>query len=441
VQKPEVHWFSNSIVDPVGRVGMVDSSVIRAIYDDHSARVYKEIIQSDWLSNLVDAGLVETKISEDMLIPDACILLEHQFIPFETHAAEHTDYMHWRSAEMTLKLSVELCKKDLFLKDAHPWNVMFYKGRPKFVDFSSITDQRVDIRRWLDEFYIYYAVPIWLASHKRNTLSRSYRIEHKKGFGIQLFSHKILKRLILGRVFKMVDKGFTQCEVIGELLNWLNSKYPHKPEKAVWSEYEQGHSSENPMKPATEKQQFVYNVLETMKPDTLLDCAANKGFYSEMAARFRCNVAAFDVDEFSVNECLIKAHEKDLLITPVVMDFMFPTSDYGLALSGRNAFERYRSDMVFGLGLIHHLCLREGMPLELFIRSLIRFSRSDIVLEYVGPQDKHVKTWGIHLPEDYSFIGLVNYFEHFGWTLTQTLDIYNSGLDRKMLHFQIKQFA
>lgn len=436
-----IQWFSNSIVDPTGRVGMVGDRVNRVIYDEDCATLYNKILQSDSSSKFVDAGLVKTRILEEKYFPGTHLVLEHEFIPFETHPAEHTNYMHWLAAEMVLQLSIELCKEGLFLKDAHPWNVMFHKGEPKFVDFSSITSQDVDIRKWLDEFYTYFVVPIWLASHKKFALARTYRREHTKGFGLQFFSHRVIRRIVFGRILNKVNKGFSKCEVLDDVLIWLKEKNPNKEEKAIWSNYDQAHASLDPMNPTTEKQKFVYNVLKTVKPATLLDCAANKGFYSEMGAGFGCKVAAFDVDEFSINECLLSAQKKRLKITPVVMDFMFPTSNYGLALSGRDAYERYRSDMVFGLGLIHHLCLRENMPLALFVQSLIRFARSDVILEYVDIDDRHVKAWNIQSPVNYSFNEVVINFKKNGWKLEQSLDINDDGIERKMLHFNTKKIV
>ena len=117
-----------------------------------------------------------------------------------------------------------------------------------------------------------------------------------------------------------------------QLDRWLDEHRPKKSASADWLEYPQYEIAQNPVDPVLPKQQFVLEVLKAEKPITVLDCAANKGYYSEMAARLGASVASFDHEDRFVDECLLLAQKKNLDITPVVMDFELPTPPHSVGL-------------------------------------------------------------------------------------------------------------
>ena len=48
------------------------------------------------------------------------------------------------------------------------------------------------------------------------------------------------------------------------------------------------------------------------------------------------------------------------------MDFNKPTASFDVGLSWGDAFQRFKSDIVLALGLIHHICITQNVPVYLF---------------------------------------------------------------------------
>jgi hypothetical protein len=192
--------------------------------------------------------------------------------------------------------------------------------------------------------------------------------------------------------------------------------------------------SSDPLEPSTPKQRFVFDILSSTRPDKVLDCATNKGYYAEMAARLGASVAAFDYEEFCVDECLSAAQEKQLDITPALMDFRRPTPSSGAALSYGSAYERFRSNLVLALGLCHHICIKQSLPVQMFCDICMQYATDGIVLEYVDPTDMHVAAWKRPTPLDYSLEGFRRYFAK-RFPRHKSVDIVGDGLARTMIHF------
>ncbi|MES9899036.1 MAG: hypothetical protein ABW148_08440 [Sedimenticola sp.] len=425
---------SESIVDASGRVFYYQGRVLRVIYDVSQAKFYTQLLKQPWIEGMFRAGLIETWVADDLAVVGAPLVLEHRRLPFDTHPVESTDHMHWKMAVSFIKLVMELSRRGVFVKDAHPWNIMLGKGDVKFIDFGSLTQDEIDVKAWLNEFYTYFVVPIWLSSSRWRRFSKLYRREHLAGFGIMVFQSAVLKKWIWGRIFSLHRKGRSVGEILSGIYMWLECKQPKEMAGGRWVDYEQNHGVGEAIYPVTTKQKFIFDVLTEMRPEKVLDCAANKGFYSEMAASFGADVVAFDYEEACVDNCFNLAWKKQLTIISVWMDFCQPTPRYGLGLCGRDSFSRFRSDLVLALGLVHHLCLVQRFPVELFCDICMLYSVSGIIIEYVDPEDVHVREWSVEIPPDYSQQNFLNYFQRKKWYLSHKVDMNEDGLKRSMLY-------
>jgi hypothetical protein len=430
-----VTFATSSIVDPVGKVFFHDGRVFRAIYSEEAAKFCLEILDSPWINEAFDSGLVKTWVPSDVSLQDARVVLEHERIPFTVVSAEFTSRMHWEGAKTLVRVASVLSRHGIFLKDAHPWNILFHKGRPIFVDFGSLQATEAPRLGWVDQYRQYFAVPLWLASRWMTAFAREYRRQHSNGFGLKLFDSRFLKWPFLLSLAGLRPDALDAEQFFGRLDSWLDAHKPRTAGKERWATYPQSGGAEDPLRPSTVKQRFVHDVLTSSRPRTVLDCAANKGYYSEMAAHLGAVVAAFDYEEYCVDACLSIATEKSLDITPAIMDFKFPTPPFGWGLTCASAFDRFQSEIVLALGLVHHLCLAQRVPVRLFCEMCLAYSSTGIVLEYVDPTDMHVATWKMTPPADYSVEGFSRYlstkYPHRNvvtWTSAE-------GINRTLLFF------
>jgi len=433
---PENIAFSAiSIVDEVGKVFFYQNRVFRAIYSEERAEFYSDLLSKTWIKEVFDAGLIKTRICEDIRLENVPLILEHEKIPFETHPAEHSSYMHWLAAKRLIDVNLALSRYGYILKDGHPWNVMFQKGNARYIDLGSIIKAEKVSPAWFEEFRKYFCVPIWIASTRWKRFALEYRRQHSVGFGLALSELFFLKKLLFRPLDRMIKHADDPFHFFSELNNWLDRHEPVNDDKDYWADYMQSHGAEDPLFPETAKQIFVYDVLAGEKPGKVLDCAANKGYYAKMAARLGASVAAFDYEEFCVDACLNLAQTDDLDITPVFMDFKLPTPNYGIGLLGGSAFGRFQSDIVLALGIAHHLCITQRLPVKTFCDICLKYAKKGVVLEYVDPTDKHVVSWNISIPKDYSLEKFIEYFLHEFPKIKQSERITEGGLCRNFVYF------
>lgn len=400
----DIRFEEQCIVD-IAKIFYYEGRILRAIYDDQQAQLYKKILSEGTLEKAFDEGLVKTWIADDIEIDNCNLIVEHERIDFFLHPAEMTNEMFWKCAMAYLKICIVLNKNHLGLKDAHPWNITFHFGKPVFFDFSSLVQNGNYNNYWMDEFFLCIAVPIKLANTKWDHLSNEYRRQHRKGFGLSMANLSITKKIFFRSFFK-IFKHSENYLILSNLLEWVESK-PPKRNTGEWDTYDQCHDTSY-NNPVTPKQKFVYTILKTENPINVVDLAANKGYFSLMAEELKAKVIAFDYESNSVDEGIRKCIGKN--ITFCQMDFTYPTPNYGWGLIGPDAFTRFKSDIVLALGLIHHVCLRQNFPVKLFCETCIRFSTKGVLLEFVFPDDIHVKKWNLPIPDDYSIDSLIEYF-------------------------------
>jgi hypothetical protein len=436
ILKPsDVDFSKSSMVDIAGKVFFYKDRVFRAIYSEQFARIYSELLSGDWINQAFQAGLVKTWISNDFSMESAYLTLEHEYIPFETHPAECTSYMHWLSAKTMMQVNLELVKHGFLLKDAHPWNLMFKTGHPKFIDFGSVIKTEQLPRGWIDEFRKYFGVPIWLSSHNWSDFSLEYRRQHATGFGLKLFEKDLFKKIIFRPLSKLNKYSSDSEKVFSRINAWLEKHKPADVKQEKWAVYPQFELSNDPLTPVTPKQKFVFEILSENKPKKVLDSASNKGYYSEMAARLGSHVIAFDYEEYCVNECLGLAQAKRLNITPVIMDFRLPTPPYGFGLFYGSAYDRFKSDVVLALGLAHHMCITQRLPVNVFCEICMAYADEGIIFEYVDPTDKHVSKWQLPIPINYSLKGFKTFISKKFPNAVYSDKITDDGTCRTMAYF------
>lgn len=422
-------------MDEAGRVFFHQDRIFRAVYSQESADFCSEILEKEWMNDAFEAGLVKTWICKDFTIDGALLTLEHVKIPFATHPAESSSYMHWLSAKSMIQTNIVLSRHGYLLKDAHPWNLMFDRGYPKFIDFGSIIKTNYIPGGWLDEFRKYFGISLWLASKKRGGLALEYRRQHANGFGLRLFEAWFIKSILFRSLMKL-DKYLSDPALFfSKLLEWVEQHKPATCEQETWANYPQYEVSKNPLNPQSAKQKFVYKVLSEQKPLKVLDFASNKGYYSEMAARLGASVIATDYEEYCVDECLNLSRTKKLDITPVVLDFRFPTPPTGYGLLYGSAYDRFKSDIVLALGLGHHVCITQRLPVQVFCKICMNYAEEGVIFEYIDPSDFHVTKWGKPIPADYSLEAFRSYFSEKFRNVIFSPKITDNGLCRTITFF------
>jgi len=392
----EIRFASPYQQDFSGRVFEWNGHVYRGLSESGS-EFYRDMVRKAPSAGLFDAGLVETYETQLCLDGFSCVL-KHQRVPYVSFCMEWSGAMFRDAAVMLCDLALKIHQQGWTFMDAHPWNILFHGTRPVFVDLGSICAQRG--QPWpYQEFRRYFVFPLYAIAAGRADIARAVMtrclMSLNRGDAMRLILNRLPWRDVM--TFRAMDNFFCRASRTPDeafflkLRDWLY-RIPTHSAQTTWTAYESigdRHGLEPPEKwPA--KLRNVASVLDELKPPTVLDIGCNKGWFSELAAKKGADVAAMDVDEFSVNRLYDRARTADLPILPLFMDICLPTPSHGLTGGYRSALDRFRSDLVLSLATIHHIALGRGVRFDAILDTFSSVSAKALLVEFIPPEDRHV---------------------------------------------------
>jgi hypothetical protein len=164
-------------------------------------------------------------------------------------------------------------------------------------------------------------------------------------------------------------------------------------ENTKWANYYHENFPEfNTTEGWTLKHHSVLSIIRDAKPKTVLDLGSNRGWYAQLAAREGAQVIAVDNDETALCQLHGDTKAAGLPILTIYMDVRFPEPALGpahkmLSSSG----ERFKSEMVLALAMVHHLVFTCHMNFQQIVDTLSMFSTKWVVVEFIGKADAVVQ--------------------------------------------------
>lgn len=347
---------------------------------------------------------------------------EHPRIFFPSYVHEWSPAMLHRAAELTLDLNERLLEIGWELKDATPTNVLFEGPRPIFVDHLSPSRRQPGQMGWTayGQFIRTFIIPLCL--HQLNGLPLSWiHLTRRDGVPPEDASRQLslfnrLRPSVFGlitlpsllsrrqgrapaqglRTWKGGDESIGRA-VTARLLKGLRTQLdrwsPPIAQATLWSQYDQAGESYT-LEELQAKETFIQEALDICRPRTVLDLGCNTGRYSRLAARAGARVVAVDGDPACVDQLWQQAKVKGLDIQPLVMDLGRPSPALGWENGEEVPFlerSQGRFDMVFALALIHHLLVRERIPLPDIIAHIAKQTTQWAIIEWISPEDPQFK--------------------------------------------------
>jgi SAM-dependent methyltransferase len=307
------------------------------------------------------------------------------------------------------------------LKDATPLNIVFSGARPILVDVLSLKRRDAKSSVWLayGQFVRTFLLPLVAEKYLHWTLEATQfcRDGYEPGtiyraLPLRLRFHPALLDVVtLAAIFegsggkKKTPRKLpsaTDPELATYLLHKRISrlgKQIHHAARPVqgsrWSNYPQSASHYRPAD-TEQKQQFVSSILERLRPAHVLDIGANTGTYSRLACAAGAKVVALDNDAPAMEALWQTAARERQPIAALVANIARPTP----ALGWRNReqlslLDRLtgKFDLVLMLAVIHHLILREQLPLGHIGDLCASLTRRWLILEWVPPADPMYQEW------------------------------------------------
>lgn len=408
---------SSSFRDPSGRVFISDGEIYRTISKSYRPH-FEKLISSGLYQELVDKGwLVAHEDHESIQDAPCWKTIKPHTIPFISYPYEWSFSQLKDAALRTLGIQKKALEKGMQLKDASAFNIQFENGKAIFIDTLSF-EIRDPGTAWpgYGQFCRHFLAPLALMQYTDISLLSLFK-QYTDGIPLELASRLLPRRtrfssglyLHIHLHAKLIKKYATSQEnpeekakagaeknakdtapaLIDSLISLVKSfRFP-----TILTEWGDYYNNTNYTDKAFESKKEIVNTFIRKLSDVKIACdlGANDGTFSEIAATYAATVISADIDPISVEKNYLRQKKEKQNIVPVLQDLSNPSSDCGWANREWKRFDaRCNADVVMGLGLIHHICISNNVPLEFAAEYFASLGQYAIV-EFVPKEDSKVQ--------------------------------------------------
>ncbi len=318
-------------------------------------------------------------------------------LPFIIDPVELPFHILKKIALRTLWLANELAPTHT-LADAKPQNFQPYKGNYVLIDHGSVVKRKPETPFYpAGEIVLNFALPLALESYTGIPF-RKVDIQHvgllpavsfAKIFQLlyfhmaRMFQHKKAKPDL-----KVSDEKYRRgLDLIKRLIQSIKLK-EFKPD------YETD---------ALKKEQVKHKI-EEFRPKRVIDVGAYAGDYSHLAALSGAElVIAIENDAAAVNHIALTAMPQ---VIPIMANWADPTPATGIINQERRAlmarFWDFDADLLLFLGVIHHIRIRDGIPVAKIIQSIAFTEAKRVIIELVTIDDDRARELAPMRPDLFS---------------------------------------
>lgn len=379
------------------------SLVYRFICEEQTSN-FLEIFNRCKNAGILGKYLVRTKKSECKLRDALC--LEHEFIPLFTYAVEWSPKMFYDYTMFMVDFLNELDRVGLGLGDAHAFNVAFSKGKFVFFDFDALRMGRTHYYR-IQEFINYHIVILLMMA--KNLIPKAYLYLNNPDPSVMPSIKDISGYLSADeqKQYQSMEDSCRRLSLAGDIQSCcavLKEYVSSIQLSQIWNSRWNGYQSElydtQDESEWSDKQQAVVKMIRSVRPKTLLDLAGNMGWY-EFVVRDeveRCIVADLDYNcvDFVYRYVVEHAIEN---VYPVYLNLVTPTPAYykdthigdtAIIPWRKSAIERFKSEMVLALAVVHHLAFAQQLSFEEIIGQFALYTGKWLIVEFMGREDSVV---------------------------------------------------
>ncbi|HWG37293.1 MAG TPA: class I SAM-dependent methyltransferase [Terriglobales bacterium] len=286
------------------------------------------------------------------------------------------------SAVLVLRLLATLLPMGLTLSDIRPEYVLLRRGcRPVFANVGAIAatrDHAPAAALW--QFAHVMLTPLFLCSIGRSGTLRRLLASGDCDAPWQTFPE--LAQAALAACDPGREPQACDFERIAS-----DTAVLKLPEPATfWSGYYQRPLSIDRTESWPYKNHAVERLLSATAPESILDLAANTGWYARVGARKGARAIAVDNDETCVNRLFAAVEGADVELVPVVMDILNPSILPGPTEQQRlSARARFSAEALLALAICHHLVLSPPwLEFGEVARLLAGFTTRYLITEFVS---------------------------------------------------------
>ncbi len=403
---------SLSYKDPAGFVVKKDDGFHRYITQSYACE-YDHFIKSGLYQLLVDSRLMiahkelNLPASQDHLFykeifPAQVISITY---PFEWA------FTQWKEMILTyIAINEAALKYGMILKDATPYNFVFYDGKCMLLDTLSFNFYKkgspwIAYRQFCEEIL----APLSVMRYKGPAMGKlgitflnglplsfvSRELPFRSWFNTNCLLHIHLhaKFQKAGNKERVTNTGITTQKLpslFQIIKNDISGWKPPSSNNSDWKNY-YGTGIENE-KYLSDKLTTVSNWLQKIGPKKTIDLGANTGKFSFVASQFSQQVIAIEKDPWCADAIYQSARKNDLKnILLVIADITSPSPGLGWENEEKVALlKRVNGDLLMALALVHHLCITKNIPFSLIAKLFSQLTSQYLIVEFVPKSDPKV---------------------------------------------------
>lgn len=400
--------LGGSFRDPSGSVFTKRGIVYRRIEPVYQ-KEYQILMRSGLYKRLTGQKLLIPHRDVSAKFPGSYKTIRPTQIPFVSYPYEWCFGQLQDAALTTLAIERTALAFGTTLKDASAYNIQFLDGKPIFIDTLSFT-RYIQGQPWIAyrQFCMHFLAPLLLMAYVHPALG-TYTQTALDGISLDLASSLLPPRTWLNPSIlfhihlharaqsvrnQVIPRHLTLSQqsllgIIDQLEKLIASLTP-KTIRSDWTGYYQKHSYTNAAFRAKEK--IVRLWVTKIRPRDIWDIGANTGLFSHIAARRGIRTISIDADPLAVeaNYRFCKKYQLSACL-PLIADMTSPTPARGWNNEERlSLLARGPAECMLFLGLLHHLVIRNNIPLPYiakFAATLCRY----LIIEFIPKEDAMVQ--------------------------------------------------
>ena len=439
----EVSWAQIKNRDDIGKVFYYHDEVYRAIYPDKEDLV-KDMFRCGLIEELVEANLFPNSKFTEYSVGNFQLVIKHDTIHPIVYPQEWTFSMLQNAALVVLKVATIARKFGYNMKDCHSLNILFDGINPKYVDLGSFYPDSSETTGWKPylEFLRCYYYPLFIWSEGNDYIGKMLIFSGNlmATYDFYTYKYRLLKKLpatLINKLIKLRHATYqvtvsdrmrstlsnTKLPIVSFIINALIKRSDSLNRKnldlkrladlvsnidrhsntTIWSDYHKNLTLKRERFKAIIQQinKYCPNVKEC------IDIAGNKGLFSELLIS-QTNISKVicqDLDQNAIDmgfleKCAINDRKSQLVY--VHYNAFSPLLKLGQPLPS----QRFQSDLVVCLALLHHLLLTQGYSLEFVLDELAKYTSKYIVVEFM-PKGLWLRGSDVNKPSWYN----VEWFE------------------------------
>ena len=257
---------------------------------------------------------------------------------------------------------------------SHLWNVSLNKGKPLLIDLG-------DFRHGINLLAIYETIVSTLSEKVSHHIPEGYQPSR------WMNNHNYIL-YELEKIRHNIGLDIKDAETLVEKTKDVISKIDVKQKQIHWDTYPVQREMPNTLKElvayAPRNRPNLCKVLESKKPETLLDLGCSYGLYSLYASSFGTKVVGLDYSHSMISSANKKADSLGVNCSFGFIDLL-NVKEWGLNGVYESFGKRLKSEAVIAPALLHHVHGR-GVPLENIIREWMSCAEKWIMVEHI-PSD------------------------------------------------------